>query len=336
VGVGTADDAFPGLDPRVETVRLRRFGPAPVARALNLGSGIGSLVRQRPNAVIHLFAVLPSYLTFAGLAAARRRGNPVVWTPMFHPARARAWGGVRAPMRVFDAAATRAVRFVDTVAIATDAEDALMRARGARETVFMPPVVEDRPPASAAAAAELRRRLEIGDAPLVVVVTPRDEPRKGLSFGFAAFEELRRRVPDGRLLVVGLRGAVGAGPGVVFSGRISDDDLAAALRAADVAFVPSLYEGFSRVAIEAWQQETPVVVTDGVGLAEVASRAGAVIEYGDVRAAAAALADLLAAPERAQALGEAGAGLVADRYGEQALLDAAEATYRGLLAHRGC
>ncbi|MHB8469976.1 MAG: glycosyltransferase family 4 protein [Gaiellaceae bacterium] len=328
---GLAEDGgvLDGLEPAVERIPLRL-----VNRPLSLATGLSAAVARRPGAVVHLFAVLPSYVTFAALAAARRRGNPVVWTTMFHPARDRAWSGrpLLWPMLAFDRVAAQAVRLADVVAVATDAEAELARARGARRVEFLPPVVFDGLEADAAAADGVRAQHRIGDAPLVTLVCSRDEPRKGLAFGFATFAELRRALPGARLLVVGLDGAAGAGEGVVFAGRVPDLELAASLRAADVVFVPSLYEAFSRVTIEAWQQGSPAIVTDGVGLADEVARhgAGLVVRYGDVDGACGALASLLGDRERAVALGAAGATLVRARYSEDVLLEHARAVYDSL------
>jgi glycosyltransferase involved in cell wall biosynthesis len=324
-GVEEPHGVFDGLATDVERVPLRA-----VNRPASVAGGVDAAVRARPGAVVHLFALLPSYLTFAALASARRHGNPVVWTTMMHPGRDRVWRRRPQlwPMLAFDRAAVRAMRFADAIAASTDREAELARRCGARRVELLPPVVFDGAEADDDAAAAVRERRGLGDAPLVVVVCSRDEPRKGLRFGFEAFAALRRRLPAARLLVVGLAGADGAPDGTVFAGRVPEAELAGSLRAADVVLVPALYEAFSRVTIEAWQQQTPVVVTDGVGLAQEVERhgAGAVVSYGDVNAAADAILRVL----EDGALGEAGAVLVQERYTEDVLLEGARKLYSSL------
>ena len=123
--------------------------------------------------------------------------------------------------------------------------------------------------------------------------------------------------------------------GVLMLGRVDDATLARANRAADVVFVPSLFEAFSRVVIEAWQQSTPVVVSDGVALAPVVRRlGGAVVAYGDAQAAASELENTLREPDRAKRQGLAGQQLVRREYVVDVLVDRVVTVYRTILAQR--
>jgi glycosyltransferase involved in cell wall biosynthesis len=168
-----------------------------------------------------------------------------------------------------------------------------------------------------AEARGLRARLGLGDGPLVLCVAGRPDHRKGLDYAAEAIAALRRRRPDAQLGMVGLPGDVplAAAEGVRSLGRLSLADLQRAYRAADVVLVPSRYEAFSRVVVEGWQQERPVVVTDGVALAEeVRHGGGAVVPFGDAEAAARSLARYLDDPARAASDGAYGAQLVRERY----------------------
>lgn len=247
-------------------------------------------------------------------------------------------GGLRRAMLAFDRVAPLAARFVDVVAVNTEAEGEYFERLGARRVEVLPPAVDDAPVLGAEAAVAFRARFGLADAPLVLAVAVRDERRKGLSFGFAAFRRLRGVLPEARLLVVGIDASGEPAPeGVVFGGRVGDAELVAAMRAADVLFVPSLYEAFSRIVIESWQQATPVVVTDGVALAPTVAAAGggAVVPFGDVPAAAAALHAVLAGREGARRQGEAGRRLVEERFLVSGMLDRMEALYEELGAGRG-
>ena len=61
---------------------------------------------------------------------------------------------------------------------------------------------------------------------------------------------------------------------VRFTGRVSDDELVHHLRSAELAVVPSLFEGFSLPLVEAMACATPVVATTGGALPEVAGPDG--------------------------------------------------------------
>lgn len=78
--------------------------------------------------------------------------------------------------------------------------------------------------------------------------------------------------------------------------------VATAYAGADVVFCPSLEESFGRVAAEAMAVGRPVVASDLPALREVLGDAAAYFARGDIEAAAAALAALLANPDRRRRL----------------------------------
>ena len=300
-----------------ELLRLRRLPVGRAAEVLGLYTGTSNVLAG-PWSVAHVFGSMPSYLTLATITNARRRRVPVVWTPMFHPLRRRVWDRSRAmaPMVLFDSVAPRVSRRVDVVAAATREEAELFRRAGANRVEMLPPVVVDSTPVGPRASADFMARYHLGPGPMVVVVASRDEPRKGLDFAFRAHEILRTTNPGVTLVVIGLSDTSRPTPEAVrLLGRVPDADLAAALAAADVVLVPSLFEAFSRVVIEAWQQARPVVVSDGVALAPtVADLGGAVVPFGDANAAAAALKSLLLDPHAARWQGMRGRFLVEKEY----------------------
>ncbi|MFJ6699565.1 glycosyltransferase family 4 protein [Streptomyces sp. NPDC091272] len=106
--------------------------------------------------------------------------------------------------------------------------------------------------------------------PLVVCVG-RLCRQKGQDVLLRAWPEISRRVPGARLVLVGdgpdaerLRGS--APPGVLFAGAVADTR--PWLRAADVAVLPSRWEGMALAPLEAMACGTPVVVSDVSGARE--------------------------------------------------------------------
>jgi glycosyltransferase involved in cell wall biosynthesis len=128
-----------------------------------------------------------------------------------------------------------------------------------------------------------RQRMSLEEQAFVAVCVRRLTPRMGIDVLLDAWERLEGTLPPGStLLLVGdgpLREAlaqrVGRSsltPSVRLLGRLSEQDLADAYRAADVAVVPSVsLEGFGLVVPEAAACGTPSIVTDVGGLPEVAS-----------------------------------------------------------------
>jgi glycosyltransferase involved in cell wall biosynthesis len=89
-------------------------------------------------------------------------------------------------------------------------------------------------------------------------------------------------------------------------GRIPEADLAGLLDIADVAAVPSRYEGFGLPALEAMAAGVAVVAADATSLPEVVGTAGRLVPVGDPEAWAEAIGDLLADPMESQRLADAG------------------------------
>jgi len=142
-----------------------------------------------------------------------------------------------------------------------------------------------------------------------------DTPLKGLPVLLRAYHTLRQADPDLELVIIGklregaasrLMAELGLAGQVVFRSGLSREELAREFNAATIAVTPSLYEGFGLPAAEAMSCGTPVIVSDGGALPEVAGDAGIIVPRGDADALARAIAGLLADPDRREALAAAG------------------------------
>lgn len=107
--------------------------------------------------------------------------------------------------------------------------------------------------------------------------------------------------------------ALGLDERIVWAGPKAQDEVIAALRAADLFVLPSKEagdgdrDGLPNVVMEAASQGLPIVATDFAGIPEFVRDGveGVLVPPGDVAALAAALDDLARAPEKRAALGEA-------------------------------
>jgi glycogen(starch) synthase len=181
------------------------------------------------------------------------------------------------------------------------------------------------------------------EGPPMVVSWGRIQYEKGFQTLVAALPSLRYRHPDLRLVIAG-RGpflgeleAIAQGLGVdhmvAFPGFVPDDELRRLLHTCACAVIPSLYEPFGIVALEALAAGAPLVAAATGGLVEVLEGTGAALLYppGDANALASALGRMLDEPRLTAASQSAGARLVADRYSWDAVSAATMPIYQALL-----
>nr|WP_240003544.1 glycosyltransferase family 4 protein [Streptomyces cinnamoneus] len=161
----------------------------------------------------------------------------------------------------------------------------------------------------------------------IVTTSSADVPLKGLVHLVEALAKVRAGDPAAHLVVVGKRaedGPVasairrhGLEGAVEFVKGITDAELVDLVRSAQVACVPSLYEGFSLPAAEAMATGTPLVATTGGAIPEVAGPDGETclaVPPGDADALAGALARLLGDADLRRRLGAAGRDRVLARF----------------------
>ncbi|MFC5906291.1 glycosyltransferase family 4 protein [Streptacidiphilus monticola] len=179
----------------------------------------------------------------------------------------------------------------------------------------------------------------------IVTTASANVPLKGLVFLVEALAKLRTEQPEAHLVVVGRRPEDGpvaeaiAGFGlqscVEFRGGIDDAAFVDLVRSAQVACVPSLYEGFSLPAAEAMATGTPLVATTGGAIPEVSGRDNETclaVPPGDAGALAQALGRLLADPELRARLGAAGRARVLERFTWKRAAELTADRYRAAIA----
>lgn len=172
--------------------------------------------------------------------------------------------------------------------------------------------------------ADVRRRLGLGDRPVVVCVS-RLVPRKGQDVLVRALPRVRARVPGAALLLVGggpdaprlrrLAAQHGVADDVVLPGSVPAEELPAHYDAGDVFAMPCRsrlggleVEGLGIVYLEASACGLPVVAGRSGGAPDAVREGvtGTTVDGRDVAAVADAVADRLEDPVRARAEGAAG------------------------------
>ena len=182
----------------------------------------------------------------------------------------------------------------------------------------------------------------------IVAMASADVPLKGVRTLLEAVAKLRTE-RDVHLVVVGrptpggptekLLDSLSLHDAVRFVKGISDEELATLQASAEVAVVPSLYEGFSFPAIEALACATPLVATRAGALPEVVGPDGEcalLVEPGDAGQLAAAIGRLLDDPDLRTRLGAAGRTRVRQRYSWRAIAESTAACYAEAVEARAC
>jgi glycosyltransferase involved in cell wall biosynthesis len=210
---------------------------------------------------------------------------------------------------------------------------------GARMTVIAPAGPDPEPDRS---PAETRAALGVGvDTPLVVSVA-RLHPQKDIPTLLDAAVVVHARQPSAAVMVVGdgpqrseleqQCAAMGLDGLVRFVGARAN--AANELAAADVVALSSRWEGSPLVVAEALRLGRPVVATAVGAVPEVVvdGVTGRLVPPGDGTALGHAVADLLADPDAARALAEAGQALACERFAISRLVDEVAGVYRAVLA----
>ncbi len=167
-----------------------------------------------------------------------------------------------------------------------------------------------------------------------------DTPMKGIATLLEAFAKLRterdlelllisRPKPGGQTEQIVDR--LGIGGSVRFVHDITDEELAATVGSAEIACVPSLYEGFSLPTAEAMACATPLVVSRAGAIPEVVGPDGLcadLVTPGDVGELAHALAALLDDPERRARMGAAGRERALAEFSWRAVAEATVLAYQ--------
>ena len=152
----------------------------------------------------------------------------------------------------------------------------------------------------------------------IVAISSADRPLKGIGNLLRALARLRVHHDVELQLIAKLEqdgptekliAELGVSDIVRVSGGLTDAEVAALLASAEVACIPSLYEGFSLPAVEAMASGTPIVASRAGALPEVLGTDGEcadLVAPGDIDELTTALGRLLDSPERRTRLGAAG------------------------------
>jgi glycosyltransferase involved in cell wall biosynthesis len=178
----------------------------------------------------------------------------------------------------------------------------------------------------------------------IVAMASADAPMKGIATLLESFAKLRterdvelvlvtKPTPGGR--TEKLIDRLGIAEHVSFVNGISDSELVEVMGSAELACVPSLYEGFSLPTAELMACETPLVVSRAGAIPEVVGPDGEcadLVTPGDVGELERAIAAMLDDPVRRARMGAAGRRRVLEKFSWHAVAEATAAAYDDVIA----
>ena len=254
---------------------------------------IGSLLEGYD--VVNLHGPVPTMSDVVLLLAGARRGTPILYT--HHSALA--VRGAETLSRVYNRLHRVLSGRADRILTTSEHYAALERRAGGPEVEVVPWGVDVRP-------RPLRPHRD--GAPLKVLFVGQMRPYKGLEWLIPAVAGR----PGLELTLIGdgahraeYEALAGSADNVLFSGRVSDDDLHRAYDTHDVVVLPSVTqaEAFGLVVLEGMAAGCVPLVSDLPGVRDLVADTGPVVPTRDVDALAAALDGLAADRSRLAALG---------------------------------
>jgi glycosyltransferase involved in cell wall biosynthesis len=172
----------------------------------------------------------------------------------------------------------------------------------------------------------------------IITVMSADSPLKGLPTLLRAVAKLNTE-RNAHLVVIGTpsdqtrqqAALLSLGDKVTFVSDLPDEEYARLLASAEVAVVPSLYEGFSLPAVEHLASGTPLVASRAGALPEVTGDAAMLVAPGDAEEFATALGGLLDNAAHRADLAERGLARVRARFAWPAVAAATVDLYRAAI-----
>ncbi len=190
---------------------------------------------------------------------------------------------------------------------------------------------------------EFRRKYGLGDNQRIILFVGRIHKAKGLNLLVRAFAELSRLLENIKLVIVGpddgylpslkkLIADLEISNELLFTGYLDGEDKVEAYVDADVFVLPSIYEIFGNVVLEACACGTPVVITDHCGIADaIDGQAGLVVPY-DKKALGKAILEILSDEKRRQEFGERGKSLIRQQFDWLKIAEQIEHTYASCIS----
>lgn len=270
--------------------------------------------------IIYIFSWQPSFFIITSYLIAKIRKVPIVFYPQCNPYRSHYYPTITKRMIglfLDKVIGPYVFKSVDHVIALTKEELEFYRKKGVkRVTLFREPIfVID---AMSNDILMFKEKFKLHNVRYVLLTVCRLTKHKGLETLIACLPKILESFHDLKLLIVGedwgalhncvmLARKLHCDQNIIFTGRLDDKELACAYEVADIVILPSYFEAYGRIVVEAFSHHKPVIVTSMVGLAEVVRRGcGFVVKPGDINELSKAIITLLEKPKVRKSMGEIG------------------------------
>ena len=329
----------------VEVKRFKAYSLPGEMHYVFIPSMLRALLKEKTD-IIHSHSY-GYFQTNAGAFTTKMKRLPFIITPHFHPPWSM-WGGAKRKRlrRIYDGAIAKTIlNAADVIIGVSSHEMELMKEVGSRtDHIKIIPNGIDFSSFDPIPERELFRE-RYGISGRMILYAGRLASNKGLVHLIDAAPKVISQFPDTTIVLVGedegqrrmLEGKakkLGIRDKVVFTGHITDEKLfKSAFSACDVFVLPSEYEAFGIVLLEAMACEKPCVATNVGGISEVLEegKTGLLVEYGEPDPLASAIIQLLGDEKRQRSMGEAGRERVKKTFTWPKIVDQIEGVYKELL-----
>ena len=335
----------------IDGIRVIRFPvvlPFPFSKLLIAPKMIWKLPSIEAD-VIHVFSFIPHFFTNYVAFYAIRRNIPLVWSPIYHPARQNAYKGLLAFINtnVYEKwLGLEMLRKASYVTALIPSEAAYYRERGIKNVIVKGLGLDDEVNCSQEDLNGFRERYNL--TANTILFLSRIEKRKGAQHIIRAMPLVLQYYRNAKLLIAGgdmgyrsyldkLCAEVNVRDSVVFTGNLNRSQIAYAFNVSKVFLLPSHYDVLPLAPLEAWLHKIPVIISSKVlGTADMVSPENGIVieEPSDYEAIARAVIELLSNPKKAKAMGENGHRLVKEQFSWDRVVYKIEAVYKTVTSRR--
>jgi phosphatidyl-myo-inositol dimannoside synthase len=270
--------------------------------------------------VVHTIGA-SGYLLWAAQTAAQRSGIPCICTPCIHPGQ---YGTDRLSIEFYK-------RCQAVIALSEFERQQLIELEVPAKKIHVIGIAPDLPPVSD--ANSFRKTYDLEDKPIILFMG-RMESYKGAKALLNATHQVWQSLPEANFIFIGPPSEESqewfakADDRIHYLGKVSHQEKANALAACDIFCMPSLFESFGAVYLEAWNYGKPVIGSIAPASRELieGNDAGFCIDQ-EPSHISEAIVTLLQNPELNEYFGNQGRELVNRKYSVRAITRARESLY---------